>query len=143
MGAILGPGESSWSTLCDRNAKKNFRPVDTVAILNKLVRIPIEQWNYKLQSESDTPNIGPMAQDFKGAFYPGRDDKHISTLEFDGVELAAIQGLNQKVDESGASLERRLEEKETEIRVLKRQNDSLAERLSELEEKINQIATRK
>ena len=28
-----------------------------------------------------------MAQDFKHAFYPGRDDKGISTLEFDGVEL--------------------------------------------------------
>ena len=37
---------------------------------------------------------GAMAQDFKAAFYPGRDDKSISTLEFDGVELAAIQGLN-------------------------------------------------
>jgi len=32
-----------------------------------------------------------MAQDFKAAFYPGRDHKSISTLEFDGVELAAIQ----------------------------------------------------
>ena len=40
---------------------------------------------------NDVPNIGPMAQDFKAAFYPGRDDKGISTLEFDGVELAAIR----------------------------------------------------
>ena len=39
-----------------------------------------------------------MAQDFKAAFYPGRDDRGISTLEFDGVELAAIQGLNRKLD---------------------------------------------
>jgi len=39
-----------------------------------------------------------MAQDFKAAFFPGRDDKVITTLEFDGVELAAIQGLNEKVE---------------------------------------------
>jgi uncharacterized coiled-coil protein SlyX len=59
------------------------------------------------------PNIGPMAQDFKHAFYPGRDDKGISTLEFDGVELAAIQGLNQKLNEKDAeikSLEKQLDE---------------------------------
>jgi cell shape-determining protein MreC len=45
-----------------------------------------------------------MAQDFKAAFYPGRDDKSISTLEFDGVALAAIQGLNQKVEAETAAL---------------------------------------
>jgi hypothetical protein len=60
-----------------------------------------------------------MAQDFKAAFYPGRD-KGISTLEFDGVELAAIQGLNQK-----------LEQKEMEITELKA-------RLSRLERLVNQ-----
>ncbi len=45
-----------------------------------------------------------MAQDFKQAFYPGRNDKTITTLEFDGVALAAIQGLNQKVEEQRAEL---------------------------------------
>jgi hypothetical protein len=143
VGAVLGPGDSSWSTLCDRNAKKNFQPVDVGAILEKLTHIPIQQWNYKSQPDSDPPYIGPMAQDFKAAFYPGRDDKRISTLEFDGVELAAIQGLNQKVDKRSASLENQLQQKETEIRDLKRENDSLAERLRELEKKMSQIAARK
>ncbi len=48
-------------------------------------------------------------------FFPGRDDKVITTLEFDGVELAAIQGLNQKLEEKDAriaDLERRLEKLE-------------------------------
>ena len=48
-----------------------------------------------------------MAQDFKGAFYPGRDDKSISTLEFDGVKLAAIQGLNQKIEKQKIELNSR------------------------------------
>lgn len=32
---------------------------------------------------------------------PGRDQTHIMTLEFDGVALAAIQGLNRKIEEQG------------------------------------------
>jgi hypothetical protein len=129
VGASLGPGDSSWSSLCDRNAKKNFQPVDAAAILEKLVRIPIQQWNYKSQADSDTPNIGPMAQDFKGAFYPGRDDKHISTLEFDGVELAAIQGLYQKLESGNQKLE-------SENAELRAKNTSLEKRLEALERAI-------
>jgi len=97
-GVFLGSNSPVWVTISDRNAKKNFQPVDALGILNKLAAIPIQQWNYKWERDSDVPNIGPMAQDFKGAFYPGRDDKGITTLEFDGVKLVAIQGLNQKLD---------------------------------------------
>ena len=106
-GVKVNSGGTSWTTICDRNAKKNFQPVDTVAVLNKLAAIPIQRWNYRWEANSDTPNLGPMAQDFKAAFYPGRDDKGITTLEFDGVELAAIQGLNQKVEELKDELSRR------------------------------------
>jgi len=70
-----------------------------------LAGIPVEKWNYKWEAVTNTPHIGPMAQDFKAAFYPGRDDKSISTLEFDGVELAAIQGLNQKLNEKDAEIQ--------------------------------------
>ena len=104
-GAQLAADATSWTALSDRNAKKNFQPVDTVALLDKLAAIPIQQWNYKWEKDSDVPNIGPMAQDFIHAFYPGRDDKGISTLEFDGVELAAIQGLNQKLNEKDAEIQ--------------------------------------
>jgi len=34
-----------------------------------------------------------MAQDFRAAFGLGEDDKHISTVDADGVALAAIQEL--------------------------------------------------
>ena len=115
----IQPGGAGWSSMSDRNAKKNFQPVDPVAVLDKLATIPIEQWNYKWEKDTDVPNIGPMAQDFKRAFYPGRDDKGISTLEFDGVELAAIQGLNKK-----------LQEKDAEIQALKGRLDRLERALS-------------
>jgi hypothetical protein len=119
-GVSLAPGATSWATLSDRNAKKDFAPVNTEAILAKLSAVPVEQWRYKWEADDSTPNIGPMAQDFIRAFYPGRNDKSITTLEFDGVELAAIQGLNQK-----------LNQKEAEIQDLK-------QRVEKLEQLLNQ-----
>ena len=118
--AGLEPAASSWGSPSDRNAKKNFQPVDTKGVLEKMAAIPIQQWNYKWEKDTDVPNIGPMAQDFKAAFYPSRDDKSITTLEFDGVELAAIQGLNQK-----------LEQKETEITELKAWLEKLEQLMNE------------
>ena len=72
-----------------------------------------------------------MAQDFYAAFGIGPDDKHITTVDEGGVALAAIQGLNQKV-----------EEKDAEIQKLKQQNESLERRLSELEASVKQVMSR-
>ena len=60
-------------------------------------------WSYK--SEHDVRHIGPMAQDFYAAFNVGTDDKHIATVDEGGVALAAIQGLNQKLDEKDAEIQ--------------------------------------
>ncbi|MEI6077894.1 MAG: peptidase S74, partial [Verrucomicrobiota bacterium] len=59
------------------------------------------------------------------AFGTGTDDKHIATVDESGVALAAIQGLNQK-----------LEQKDTEITELKAQ-------LNELRTLVQQLAVRK
>jgi trimeric autotransporter adhesin len=128
-GVHLFRDATSWSSVSDRNAKKNFQPVNGEAVLEKLAALPVQSWNYKWESDTNTPHLGPMAQDFKAAFFPGRDDKSISTLEFDGVELAAIQGLNQKVEEQQA----KLNQKQTEITELKQKNESLERRLDALE----------
>jgi hypothetical protein len=114
-GIALAPGGTSWATLSDRDAKKDFAPIDSQLILNQLSSVPVQQWHYKWEDSSGAPNIGPMAQDFVHAFYPGRDDKSITTLEFDGVELAAIQALNEKLKARDAeiqNLESRLEQLE-------------------------------
>ena len=138
-GVQLKPGDTSWSTLSDRNAKKNFAPVDEDAVLDKLAHIPIQQWNYQWERDGDTANIGPMAQDFKAAFYPGRDDRSISTLEFDGVELAAIQGLNQKLRAQAGQLK----DKDTEIKNLKDQSDVLQKRVDDLEQAVKSLSEKK
>ena len=84
----------------DRNLKENFQPVDARAVLDKVAALPLTEWNYK--QDPATRHVGPMAQDFHAAFGLGPDDKHIATVDADGVALAAIQGLNQKVEEQRA-----------------------------------------
>jgi hypothetical protein len=86
----------------DRNLKENFAAVNTRAVLEKVSALPIQSWNYR--QDSTARHVGPMAQDFHAAFALGADDKHIATVDADGVALAAIQGLNQKLTEE---LERR------------------------------------
>jgi hypothetical protein len=135
-GVHLLAGDTAWSSISDKNAKKNFQPVDGKAVLEKLAAIPVEKWNYKWEQDNDVPNVGPMAQDFKHAFYPGRDDKGISTLEFDGVELAAIQGLNEKV-------EARSHNAEVSIRKLEAENAELKQSVAELKAMVNQLAAQK
>ncbi len=101
----------------DRNLKENFTPVSPREVLDKVTALPISRWNFK--GDTATPHVGPMAQDFHAAFALGTDDKHIATVDADGVALAAIQGLNQKVEEKDAriaELERRLEKLEQLVR---------------------------
>jgi hypothetical protein len=97
-GVTLTPGSGTWSSLSDRNAKENLAPADTRAILDKLVALPLASWNYKAQSPA-IRHLGPMAQDFHAAFGLGENDRTITTVDADGVALAAIQGLDQKLSE--------------------------------------------
>jgi hypothetical protein len=137
-GVQLAAGASSWSTISDRAAKKDVAPVDAAALLDKLAHVPVFQWHYQWEETAATPHLGPMAQDFKAAFYPGRDDKSITTLEFDGVALAAIQGLNQKVEEQASQLKA----KETQLQEQQKQINALLSRLGALEEKLASITTK-
>jgi len=72
--------------------------VDGTQVLDKLASMPISTWSYK--SEKDTiRHMGPMAQDMHAAFGLGDSAKSITTIDGDGVALAAIQGLNKKLDD--------------------------------------------
>lgn len=87
----------------DRNAKENFSPINTSAVLEKVAAMPITSWRYK---NDEATHIGPVAQDFHAAFnLNGNDDKRISVVDEGGVALAAIQGLNQKLKEKDAQIQ--------------------------------------
>jgi len=113
--------EGTLIQLSDRNAKEHFSPVDCREVLDKVVALPLLRWNFK--ADGTTQHLGPMAQDFHAAFGLGADDQHIATVDADGVALAAIQGLNQK-------LELQLKEKETRIAVLEQKLAALEQLLN-------------
>ena len=121
----------------DRDAKENFQPVSPVEVLQKVAQLPLCRWNYK--NDKAAQHLGPTAQDLYSAFGLGSDDKHIATVDEGGVALAAIQGLNQKVEEREA----RIQEQGTEIEALQGQNRALAARLDELEAAVKALAERK
>ena len=108
----------------DRNAKEQFKPVNAREVLAKVARLPISEWQYKTQS--DARHIGPMAQDFHAAFAVGRDDKHITSVDADGVALAAIQGLNEKFEEQTREKDGRIQELEKTVAELKELVSQLA-----------------
>ena len=70
--------------------------------------------------------MGPMAQDFYAAFGLGGGDTTITSVDPDGVALAAIQGLDEKLTEE-------LKRRDAENAELKHKNESLEKRLEKLE----------
>jgi hypothetical protein len=98
----------------DRNVKDDFQAIDSHQVLQQVAALPIQTWCYNADTEGNR-HIGPVAQDFYAAFGVGVDDRHISTVDADGVALAAIQGLYQLVQE------------------LREENNELQQRLSVLE----------
>jgi len=109
-----------------RDAKRDFAPVDVAAVLERVVTLPISRWRYR--DDPETAHLGPMAEDFHAAFEVGPDERHISSVDADGVALAAIQGLH-----------RLIEAKDERLRRLEAENRSLAKRLQALEQSLGQV----
>ena len=119
-GAKLAPGSGSWSTLSDRDAKEDIVPVEGQEILEMLSAMPISTWKYKTQEEG-IRHIGPMAQDFYAAFKLGEDERHISSVDANGIALSAIKGLYEIIQEN----ERASKALREEIKAMKSRINSL------------------
>jgi trimeric autotransporter adhesin len=110
----LGAGGTGWGCTSDRALKEKIFAVSPRAVLEKVASLPVSTWVIK---GFDQLHMGPMAQDFRAAFGLGRDDKTINTTDAQGVALAAIQGLNQKLTEQ-------IKQKDKEIAKLKASYDA-------------------
>lgn len=102
-GVTMAANGGSFTSLSDRRLKTAIMAVDARQVLDRLVDLPVSTWSYIAQGTA-IRHIGPMAQDFKAAFGVGESDTGITTIDADGVALAAIQGLNAKVDAERAAL---------------------------------------
>lgn len=120
-----------WTCTSDRNVKRNLQPVDSRRILQKVVRMPIFEWQPKEGANADVHHLGPMAQDFRAAFELGDSDKGIGLLDAAGVALGAIQGLDQRVearDSEIAKLHDQVAKQARELARLRRSVDLLLAR---------------
>jgi hypothetical protein len=129
-GVTLSAGGGSWSSVSDRNVKENFKVLDKRGILAKLAQIPITGWNYKTQ-EAAIRHLGPMAQDFYAAFGLGEDDKHINTIDADGIALISIQALYAMSLEK----DKQIEQLTHEVQGLKQQLQKLQQAVEALSKK--------
>jgi len=124
-GVTLDPGGGSWVSVSDSTLKENIQPIDGKKILEKLAELEISRWNYKSQDDS-IQHIGPMAQDFYRLFGVGSNNTTITTIDPDGISLAAIKALNLK-----------LEQKNAKVEELQKQIDELKKMVQQLANKSN------
>jgi len=109
-GVKLGAASGTWASLSDRDSKTDIAPLDDAAILAKVSTLPVSTWRYK--TEAGVRHVGPMAQDFYASFGVGGDDRHITSIDEDGVALAAIKALhaeNARLRDRLAALEKRVD----------------------------------
>jgi hypothetical protein len=137
-GAHLTTG-GVWTNASDRHAKENFSPVNAQSVLAQVAALPLTTWNYRAE-DATVRHIGPMAQDFHAAFGLGADDVTISTVDANGIALAAIQGLHQLTLDQQAKLaaqESALATQDAEIAVQSEEIAKLTARLAALEKQAN------
>ena len=115
---------SSWINSSDRNLKRDFAAVDTKAVLEQVAALPVQTWSYKAQPGEK--HLGPVAQDFHAAFGLGADDVSIATVDEGGVALAAIQGLNRKLENEAKAKDAEIQQLKQSVAELKTMVEKLA-----------------
>jgi hypothetical protein len=112
-----------------KTGKTDFADVDPQDVLRKVAQLPITTWRYK-EGEGAVRHIGPMAEDFDAAFNVGYGPHTIADLDARGVALAAIQGLNAKLEANIAERDGQIARQEKEIADLRRAVEVLMTRTS-------------
>ncbi len=106
-GAITIPGNltvnGTFSNPSSRELKKDFEVVDSKAILDKLMQVPVQEWTYKAD-ERNLRHVGPMVEDFRATFGLGTDGQYMFPIDVQGVTMAAVQGLYERLQEKDAQI---------------------------------------
>lgn len=98
--------------LSDKHTKKDIKPTDPEAALEAVAATPVSTWSYDAAKggidDGGAEHMGPMAQDVQrnmgDSVAPG--GKVIDPISQAGMAMAAIQGLNLKVDKLAAAIKK-------------------------------------
>lgn len=118
--ADVGRGETENSSDGTDVSRTNVRPVDPQEVLDTVMYLGIDRWQYT--GEGDFDHMGPTPEEFHTQFDLGNDDSHISNHNAEGVLFAAVQGLAE-----------RLADKEQRIQMQADRIEALERRLTQME----------
>jgi len=117
IAAVAGATASQWgpwlaAAMSDRTKKKDIEPVDPDAVLEAVAKTPVSNWRYDAAKggvdDGEVQHMGPMAQDVQAnmgdSVAPG--GKQIDLVSSNGIAMAAIQGLNRKVDKLASEIKK-------------------------------------
>lgn len=107
----------AWANASSRTVKEGMQPVDADDVLARVLGLDLSRWRYIGSTEGE--HLGPMAEDFHAAFGLGGSDRQIATVDADGVALAAIQGLNARLEAENADKDARIEALRNEVAALR------------------------
>jgi hypothetical protein len=124
-GCNLPAGSGVFNCTSSRTTKENFSLVSGEDILTSLRKVPVSTWNYITEGRQSR-HLGPMAEDFYGAFKLGTTDKAIGIQDAVGVSLAAVKALDARTLE--------LQQKAEEVEQLRAKVNTLEQRLAALEQ---------
>jgi hypothetical protein len=133
MGVTVNAGSGSWSIISDKNKKENFSDLNYESVLCSIDKLKIKTWNYSSQNNG-VRHIGPMAQDFYELFHVGESNVAISSVDMDGVILAGIKGISNRL----ITLQNINQMESLKIRIENIDNsDELNKRLNAIETSLN------
>ena len=92
----------------DITKKQDIDPVDPAQALASVGDTPVSNWAYKqgaVPGDDGGKHTGPMAQDVQRTMGDkvAPKGKKIDLISMNGITMAAVQGLSQKVDRIMAS----------------------------------------
>ncbi|MEO1278177.1 MAG: protein kinase [Planctomycetota bacterium] len=101
--AVLKTGEGAWSHNLSDEVRVDRQTADTQRILSSLQSLPIESFRYHQQDDrlaDDRPvrHLGPSGESFHEAFGLGTPGGDVTASDLDGVALAAIQALLERIE---------------------------------------------
>ena len=131
-GVRLPAGGGSWSSLSAASAKSNVQSVDPQGVLEGVESLDIGTWEY--DAETDATHMGPMAGEFHEAFGLGADADRIATVDADGVALATIQGMAERLEEKDDRIDDLEDTVDQQRQEIEEQADAIAELEARLED---------
>ncbi|WP_436935265.1 tail fiber domain-containing protein [Halovenus marina] len=135
----ISGGSTGWSTTSTRTAKTNIEPVDSASVLDGVREMEVSTWEYTNEDGdgAGVRHVGPMAKDFHDVLDVGDNEKHINSIDADGMAFAATQELAAELDDARETVEAKdeeIEQLQERAEELAAENEALTDRLAAVED---------